>query len=120
MISFIKNLFGLRSGIKNLFELRSGKWNGRRKKWLIENDSCIACGKKSSLQVHHKIPVHIDESKELIEDNFCTLCATCHFVFGHSHNWSLYNPFVIEDCENHLKRVKENQKINQSLQKKQY
>lgn len=101
------------SFIKNIFDLRSGRWNGLRKKWLIENDSCIACGKKSSLHIHHKIPVHIDESKELIEDNLCTLCATCHFVFGHSHNWSLCNPFVIEDCENHLKRVKENQKIDQ-------
>lgn len=94
--------------IKNLFDLRSSKWNYLRKNYLIENNKCIACGTTKKLNVHHIEPVHVNYLRELDENNLCTLCQTCHFVFGHLHNWSNFNPKVLEDAKSHLKRIKEN------------
>ncbi len=93
--------------IKNIFDIRSGRWNTLRLKWLSENDTCIACGTKSNLQVHHIEPVSKNAVRELDYGNLCTLCKTCHFVFGHLHNWNNINPHVIEDCKKHLKRIDE-------------
>lgn len=86
---------------------RSSKWNTLRNNFLKQNTNCIACNTKNNLQVHHIIPVSIDSSKELVYNNLCTLCETCHLVFGHLHNWKNYNPEVIRDCQEHLKRVKQ-------------
>jgi len=91
----------------NLFSLRSGKWPAVRNRYLVENNRCIACGTQKRLQVHHIQPVHMN-GRELDETNLCTLCKTCHFVFGHLHNWSKCNPNVLHDAKEHLKRVEEN------------
>ena len=86
---------------------RSGKWWTVRCQHIKDNPLCIGCGTKKDVQVHHIIPVSIDPSKELIQNNLCTLCKYCHFVFGHLHNYKNYNPEVIRDCQEHYKRVKQ-------------
>ena len=97
--------------LKFLFKIfesdRSSKWRTIRDKYLKKNAKCISCGTNNNLQVHHIIPVSVDSSKELSENNLCTLCETCHFVFGHLHNWKNYNPEVIRDCQEHNQRVKQ-------------
>ncbi len=97
--------------IKFLFKIfesdRSSKWRTIREKFLKKNPKCISCNTNNNLQVHHIVPVSVDPSKELYENNLCTLCETCHFVFGHLHNWKNYNPEVIRDCQEHYQRVKQ-------------
>ena len=44
---------------------RSGKWWTLRCQHIKDNPSCIGCGTKKEVQVHHKIPVSVDASKEL-------------------------------------------------------
>lgn len=62
---------------------------------------CQACGTTDNLEVHHKRPFHLHPELELQDSNLLTLCEKkghdCHFVFGHFHNWSAYNPFVVPD-----------------------
>lgn len=86
---------------------RSSKWWTTRCEHIKNNPSCIACGTKKDVQVHHIVPVSVDPSKELAKNNLCTLCQHCHFVFGHLHNYKNYNPEVIRDCQEHYKRVKQ-------------
>jgi 5-methylcytosine-specific restriction protein A len=80
---------------------RSPLWPEARRKHLLIQPVCQACGGKEKLQVHHKAPFHLHPELELAESNLITLCEKpshdCHFVFGHFHNWSLYNPNVVED-----------------------
>ena len=48
----------------NIFESdRSSKWRTVRDKYLKKNTKCISCGTNSNLQVHHIIPVSVDNSK---------------------------------------------------------
>jgi 5-methylcytosine-specific restriction endonuclease McrA len=86
---------------------RSPKWSTVRKQHLKENPFCLACGKNSKLEVHHKIPVHINPELELDPSNLVTLCADpCHLLFGHLMNFKSYNKSVIEDCSVYLNKVK--------------
>lgn len=107
MYQWVKNLYG------QYIEGRSPKWPKERAEWLKEHDFCRACGRKDHLQVHHKVPFHIDKSKELDRDNFITLCENTpendHLVVGHNGNWKNYNPNVEEDCDKLLAtRMKQN------------
>lgn len=80
--------------------VRSPEWPKVRRQWLKENPQCAVCGKKTKLDVHHKIPFHIDPKRELDMSNLITLCADpCHIIFGHCGNWKLYRPNVTEFCE---------------------
>lgn len=73
---------------------RSPKWPAAEKRWLLEHPTCEGCGGTTHLQVHHKIPVHIDPSRELDPDNFKTMCVNpvwqCHLIIGHKGNWQKY------------------------------
>ena len=86
-----------------IFSIRSSRWKKTRDKYLQENPTCAVCGRKENLTIHHIIPVHIDESRELDDKNLITLCQgktmNCHFIFGHFLNWSKYNPNVVEDSK---------------------
>lgn len=85
---------------------RSPKWQNVRKEHLKNNSSCIACGRTSKLEVHHKIPVHINPEMELDPSNLVTLCADpCHLLFGHLMNFKSYNKEVIDDCMVYLNKV---------------
>jgi hypothetical protein len=98
MFNFLKTL---------RYATRSSKWSTVRKQHLKENPFCLACGKNTKLEVHHKIPVHISPELELDPSNLVTLCADpCHILFGHLMNFRSYNKTVIEDCSVYLSKVK--------------
>lgn len=82
-------------------EKRSPEWPQTRLKHLHEQPSCQACGATEDLEVHHMQPFHLHPELELVDSNLLTLCEKpghdCHFVFGHFHNWQLYNPDVKAD-----------------------
>jgi 5-methylcytosine-specific restriction endonuclease McrA len=81
------------------YAIRSPRWRTVRKEFIKNNNSCAACGSTKDLEVHHVIPVHIDESKELDMDNLITLCSeSCHILFGHLMDFKSHNPMVREDC----------------------
>lgn len=98
-------------GILNLFQkiryaTRSSKWSTVRKQHLTNNPKCAACGSDKKIEVHHKIPVHINPDLELDPSNLISLCDnTCHLIFGHLHNYKSYNKNVVEDCAVYLNKV---------------
>jgi len=109
-ISMIWNLFSSKKvstlsvdQLKAIFSIRSSRWKKTRDNFIKNNPTCAVCGKKENLTVHHIVPVHIDESRELDEKNLITLCQgktmNCHFIFGHFLNWSKHNPNVVEDSK---------------------
>lgn len=93
-----------------LLGTRSSKWPKVRTQHLKDNPTCAACGGKKILEVHHIEPFHVNKERELDPNNLITLCDaaghSCHFVFGHCHSWSAWNPRVVEDAATHLHRVR--------------
>lgn len=75
---------------------RSGGWRKVRKQHLLENNTCICCGKVKGLEVHHIEPFHINPELELDPKNLVTLCRKHHFTFGHLEYWKSYNVAVKE------------------------
>lgn len=89
------------------YAARSSKWSEVRKQHLKTSPNCIACGRNSKLEVHHKIPVHLNPELELEPSNLVTLCADpCHLLFGHLMNFKSYNKMVVEDSMVYLNKVK--------------
>lgn len=81
---------------------RSPEWHKVRDEFLKKNPTCAACGSAVKLQVHHKMPFHINPHLELDEDNLITLCmdeGECHLQIGHGDSWKCYNPHVERDAE---------------------
>lgn len=98
-------MFGFSRKIR--FAERSPRWQTVRKEHLKHHPNCIACGRDSKLEVHHRVPVHLDPERELDPSNLITLCADpCHLLFGHLMNFKSYNKDVIEDCAVYLNKVK--------------
>lgn len=89
---------------------RSGKWPELRQKWLKEHPTCDNCGSLENPEVHHKVPVHIDPTRELDETNLKTLCEnprlSCHLVVGHLLSWFSFNETVDGDAAAFLEKVK--------------
>ena len=84
---------------------RSSSWRKVRAEHIKQNPTCAACGRKEGLEVHHVIPYHIDNTKELDPDNLITLCGKyCHFVFGHLMYWKSWNENVREDAAKYLEK----------------
>lgn len=79
---------------------RSGSWPRVRAEHLEREPECRVCGTTSGLAVHHRVPVHIDPSRELDPMNLITLCNEngCHYLVGHGRDWKAYNPSVDPDC----------------------
>jgi 5-methylcytosine-specific restriction endonuclease McrA len=85
---------------------RSSSWSKIRKQHIENHPCCAACGRTSKLEVHHIEPVHLSPEKELDLDNLITLCdSPCHIVFGHLMNYKSWNPNVVIDCANYLKKI---------------
>ncbi len=84
---------------------RSYKWKKTRLDHLKKESFCQSCASIKNLQVHHIVPVNIDQSKELDPKNLITLCKTCHFVFGHLMDWNSWNEDVIKDCRVYYNKV---------------
>ena len=76
-----------------------------RKEHLEKYPNCYACGGTKKCQVHHIIPVSVDQSLELEPSNLVTLCRAkkygvdCHLFFGHFGYFKIFNPTVIEDID---------------------
>jgi len=89
--------------------LRSSHWPKVRADWLKNHPWCAACGFTDSVQVHHKVPFHIDRLKELDPSNFITLCESeergnHHLHIGHDGDWKDFNPNVEADARMNLLR----------------
>lgn len=86
---------------------RSYKWRKVRNNFIKQHPRCAVCGKDKKLQVHHIIPVSVDQTKELEYNNLITLCASpCHLLFGHLNNYSSYNKDVVKDAAYFLNKIK--------------
>ena len=107
MITYIRSIF-ISPDVGSLEVPRSPHWSTIRKRHLEIQPTCAACGGVKNLQVHHCMPFHIDQSKELDQDNLITLCEehNCHLIFGHLYNWHSYNANVREDAAVMLEKVK--------------
>jgi len=82
---------------------RSPKWAGVRRDFL-KGKGCAVCGSTAKLEAHHKMPFHLDESKELDPANLIALCESekylnCHLFVGHLANFKSYNPDVEKDAK---------------------
>lgn len=85
---------------------RSPRWSEIRKQHLEQYPKCAACGRDKKIEVHHKVPVHIDGSMELDLSNLISLCADpCHMLFGHLMNFKSYNKTVEQDCRVYFNKV---------------
>ena len=95
----------------SILSIRDSRWRKIRVKHVKENPRCAVCGSEINLSVHHIVPVHVDRSKELCEDNLITLCQNstmnCHFIFGHLLNWKKSNPNIVEDAKLWSKKLSE-------------
>ena len=78
---------------------RSNEWPKVRAAHLETEPNCMVCGCSKNLNVHHIMPFHFDQSKELDPDNLITLCQDpkheCHLTYGHWRNYrTKYNPNI--------------------------
>jgi hypothetical protein len=76
---------------------RSGEWPTVEKHFKETHPTCAACGTTINIQVHHKIPFHLDRKLELDPTNLISLCMSareCHLQIGHCGSWKLYSPMV--------------------------
>lgn len=87
---------------------RASSWKKVRASFIKKNPACAACGNKKKLEVHHKLPYHVDPQLELSEENLIVLCegpGNCHYVWGHLLNWKAWNPLVVEDTHAFLEKI---------------
>ncbi len=91
---------------------RSPQWPALRQQWLSDHPRCAACGRAKSLEVHHKVPVHVSRSMELDPANLITLCedpndanAQCHLTLGHLGNWYNWNRNIDKQASDALLRL---------------
>ena len=70
---------------------RSSKWGSVRKKFLKVNNYCAVCNTRKKLEVHHRIPFHVNPELELDTTNLITLCRKHHFSIGHLEYWRSWN-----------------------------
>jgi HNH endonuclease len=95
----LTHLFNLaRHALRKINEVRSPRWPKLEKEFLAKYPTCAACGSKKRLNVHHKMPFHLDPDMELEESNLITLCMDkdCHLLIGHGDDFRAYNPKVVE------------------------
>lgn len=85
---------------------RSPKWPAERDRWLKDHPQCACCQERSDLEVHHKVPVHVDPSQELRRFNLLTLCRRCHLFVGHLARWSSWNQNVETDAAIWLAKIR--------------
>ena len=95
----------IKDKIQGIPGTRSSKWPTVRKHHLIANPTCAVCGGSEMLEVHHKLPFHLDASLELNLSNLITLCeskkngVTCHLFVGHLGSYKSFNKNVEEDAK---------------------
>lgn len=95
---------------------RSPKWSEVRKRHLLKQPMCQACGTKKGLEVHHIVPYGVNPNLELDPNNLITLCDKyCHFAIGHLMNYKSWNSDVIKDSANYLEKVQNRPSMIESL-----
>jgi hypothetical protein len=83
---------------------RDSLWPMVRANHLRREPTCQVCGGNKKLEVHHKIPFHVNPSRELDPTNLITLCeakkkgVNCHLFFGHFGDYRRYNDDVVIDA----------------------
>jgi 5-methylcytosine-specific restriction endonuclease McrA len=82
---------------------RSPQWSRVEKEHLLREPTCMACGTRKNLQVHHVKPFHLHPKLELDPNNLITLCEAKgkdhHLLLGHLDEWKSYNSNVREDVK---------------------
>ena len=90
---------------------RSSQWPAVRRKFMWLNRVCAATGLSDELEVHHIKPFHLFPHLELELSNLIVLTEhksfNAHLWIGHAGNWKAYNPNVVEDAAQMLKRIRE-------------
>jgi hypothetical protein len=84
---------------------RHSSWGRVRKEFLQSHPDCKACGGRHHREAHHLLPYHLYPERELDTDNLIVLCRSCHFIFGHLHDWCSYNPTCVADVQRHFAAV---------------
>lgn len=104
VVKYVKDAIqGKSADTKGTLHKRSSKWPAVRKKFLKDDSTCFVCKSRSNLEVHHKIPFHVNPTLELEPSNLITLCenksfgVNCHLLFGHHGNYRKYNINVASD-----------------------
>ena len=87
MLAWLKRLLGIED--KLFGARRDPRWTKLRNEFFKKNPKCF-CGKPGD-SVHHKIPVHIDKSKELLVENLTTLCSDHRLFYGHLGSFFSFN-----------------------------
>lgn len=65
----------------------------------FENKSCAYCGINKTIEIHHIIPVSVDDTLADRDDNFIALCKKCHRQVGHGGNYKHFVPEIKEVCK---------------------
>jgi len=91
MFQWLKTLFQDRT----FGAIRNSAWPKLRDWYFRKNPFCEVCGKRAK-EIHHIVPVHIDNSKELEISNLISLCRRHHFEIGHFFNFRSYNKDIKE------------------------
>jgi len=85
---------------------RSSKWPEVRKRHLLKQLVCQACGTKKGLEVHHIVPYGVNPDLELDVNNLITLCDKyCHFAIGHLMDYKSWNNDVVSDSAKYLAKI---------------
>jgi 5-methylcytosine-specific restriction enzyme A len=106
----IKRLKDLVQGKSSLSNKRDSSWHKESRIWLV-GKVCAGCGGKNKLEVHHKVPFHVDRTKEMDPENWLCLCESkkngknCHLWEGHNGNYRSFNPNVEEDSGRSKQRI---------------
>jgi len=87
---------------------RSPQWSVVERVFKKDHSTCAACGSRTLIQVHHKIPFHLRSDLELDRGNLISLCMSlgraCHLAIGHGGSWAAYNPNIERDAADALER----------------
>lgn len=78
----------------NAVKQRASAWGPFRNEEL-KGKVCLACGRKSNLNLHHILPFYLFPELELVRENTMPLCeggpTNCHYLFGHGGlSWTNY------------------------------
>jgi hypothetical protein len=95
---------------RRILKLRdnSARWKRLRAAHLKKEPCCAVCGRSKNVEVHHVVPVAVDETRQLDPHNLITLCVTpCHFMFGHFFCYHCYNKNVRNMAAEFRKAMKE-------------
>ena len=94
-----------RESLKTFGAERSPMWRKVRSEHLKKFPNCAVCGGTETLEIHHKLPFHLDPKLELDPKNLITLCESgrngivCHRGIGHLGSYQSYNKDIEKDAK---------------------